>query len=215
LLGKPLDYLLGFSEFYGLKFYINSNVLIPRPETELLVDLIIQDKRNFENGLDVGTGSGVILLSLLNQGKIKEGVGVDLSLKALKVAEVNAKRFKLTSEVQFKVSDRLANVFEKFNLIVSNPPYIKASSHKHLVHQTVDSYEPQMALYLKDDEYENWFEVFFKQIKEHLNPTGVFMMEGHELELSSQSEQLKKLGFKEVQVIKDYSKRDRFLKATL
>lgn len=201
----------GFAEFYQHQFYVNPSVLIPRPETELLVDMIVQEKGQFENVLDVGTGSGVILLSLLAAGKAKVGVGVDLSPEALEVAKINSRKLRLEERVEFRISDRLQNVSEKFDLIVSNPPYIKESSHRSLVHNNVDSHEPHMALYLKDDEYQVWFETFFLQIKDALKPNGVFWMEGHELELEAQAEQMKSVGFSSVRVVKDLTGRDRFI----
>lgn len=212
LKGKPFSYLLGWSEFFGHRFYVNEHVLIPRPETEQLVDLIINNnKKNLKKILDVGTGSGVILLSLLHSGIASEGVGVDLSEEALKVAVINANRLRLNAS--FLISDRLSNIKGKFDLIVSNPPYIKKVSHRALVHDQVDKYEPSTALYLEDSIYEDWFESFFMQIYEHLEVGGTFYMEGHELELENQSKLLIKIGFKKVEVLQDFTQRSRFLKA--
>lgn len=213
LKGTPLAYLQGFAEFYQHQFYVNSSVLIPRPETELMVDFIVNDGKIYEKVLDIGTGSGVILLSLMAARKAKVGVGVDLSPHALKVAEINAQRLRL--DVELKISDRLQNVSEKFDLIVSNPPYIKESSHRALVHDNVDSHEPHMALYLKDSEYEAWFLEFFTGVKNALLQDGVFWMEGHELELKSQAKMLECLNFRHINIIQDLTQRPRFLKAIL
>ncbi len=212
--GRPLSYILGLSEFYGSEFYVDENVLIPRPETELMVDLLVKEfghKKNIQTLLDVGTGSGVILLSLLKNNVGIKGVGVDLSPAALKVAQTNSTRQRVPA--RFLESDRLSQVSETFDLIVSNPPYIKLSAHKNLVQRTVDVFEPKLALYLPDGEYEAWFREFFLQVKTHLNPQGIFMMEGHELELQTQVSLLTELGFQQAKVIKDYSGHDRFLKA--
>jgi release factor glutamine methyltransferase len=212
LKGIPFPYLLNNSEFYYNHFFVNENVLIPRPETEYLADLIIQEhKGKVKNVLDIGTGSGVILLSLLAHGVGESGVGVDISEAALTVAQENTKRLGLAEKVKLIQSDRLNNVEGTFDLIVSNPPYIKESSHKSLVHQSVHSYEPHLALYLPDSEYEKWFEEFFLDVKKHLK--GVFYMEGHELEVESQARQLEKLGFQKVKVLKDLTGTVRFLKA--
>lgn len=213
LKGFPFAYLLEQAEFYGHHFFVNNHVLIPRPETEQLVDLIVQERKVYSDVLDVGTGSGVILLSLLKANVVFEGLGVDLSPGALNVAATNAHNLRLNQRTEFRLSDRFQNVSEKFELIVSNPPYIKVSSHKSLVHQQVDQHEPHMALYLPDSDYEKWFERFFIEIKSHLKPGGLFMMEGHELEVERQAEVLLKLGFGKVQVLKDYSGSLRFLKA--
>jgi release factor glutamine methyltransferase len=212
LKGIPFQYLLEESEFYGNKFYVNSDVLIPRPETEFLVDMISQEFKGKANRvLDVGTGSGVILLSLLASNVGKSGVGVDISPEALKVATINAKKLQLDSKVSLILSDRLDNVEGVFDLIVSNPPYIKASSHRNLVHNSVDQYEPHQALYLPDDYYTFWFEDFFAEIRSHLK--GTFFMEGHELEVEEQSVLLGRLGFQDIKVLADLSGTKRFLKA--
>ncbi|MES2527652.1 MAG: peptide chain release factor N(5)-glutamine methyltransferase [Bdellovibrionota bacterium] len=211
LRGTPFSYLLNESEFFHHKFFVNENVLIPRPETEHLVDLIVQKGKKFQKLLDVGTGSGVILLSLMKASVAKEGTGSDISKEALAVAEINRRRLRLNC--QFLQSDRFQNISGKFDLIVSNPPYIKAHSHRSLVQGTVDSFEPHLALYLDDKDYDEWFQNFFMSVRDHLLPGGEFWMEGHEKELAAQAEVLKKLGFVNPQVIRDYSGLDRFLHA--
>ncbi len=213
LKGTPLAVMMGFSEFYHHKFFINQHVLVPRPETEYMVDLLIQEfKGKVQRVLDVGTGSGVIVLSLLNYGVGKNGIGVDISPEALKVAEINRKGLRLEKKVSLFQSDRLSKVEGTFDLIVSNPPYIKASSHKNLVHVSVDKHEPHQALYLPDDYYVLWFEDFFQEVRSHLN--GTFMMEGHELELEEQSKMLGRLGFQNIQVINDLTGVKRYVKAS-
>lgn len=204
--------LMGFSEFYHHRFYVNQDVLVPRPETEYLVDLVVSEfKGKADRILDMGTGSGVILLSLLSHGVGKKGVGVDISLAALKVAEINCRNFRLEKKVTLLESDRLRKVEGIFDLIVSNPPYIKSTSHKTLVHQSVDKHEPHEALYLPDDYYVFWFEDFFQEVRAHLN--GTFMMEGHELELDEQAKMLGRLGFQNISVINDLTGTKRYLKA--
>ena len=160
--------------------------------------------------LDVGTGSGVILLSLLKNNVGKSGVGVDISEAALQVAKINCTRMRLEENTIFLKSDRLRNVEGTFDLIVSNPPYIKARSHKELVHQSVNTYEPHEALYLPDDFYYQWFEDFFQEVRSHLK--GTFFMEGHELELDEQALILRRLGFQDVQVLNDLAGQKRFLR---
>jgi release factor glutamine methyltransferase len=210
LQGVPFAYLLEEAEFYQHSFYVNDSVLIPRPETELLVDKIIQEKKHFNKMLDVGTGSGVILLSLMKAGIADSGMGSDFSAQAVEVARINAQRLRVEN-VEFQISDRLTQIREKFDLIVSNPPYIKPSGHQRGVHPKVDEFEPETALYIPDAFYENWFEDFFLQVKAHLSPGGQFWMEGHEEELQGQAQVLKQLHFKSVQVEKDWNGVDRFL----
>lgn len=212
LKGVPFQYLLEESEFFGHKFFVNKDVLIPRPETEYLVDLLVKEfKGKVTKILDVGTGSGVILLSLLAANIGKSGVGVDISPEALAVAKINAKKLNLESKATLLLSDRLDKVEGTFDLIVSNPPYIKASSHRSLVHDSVDEHEPHGALYLPDDYYAFWFEDFFAEIRGHLK--GTFFMEGHELELDDQAKMLGRLGFRDIVVLNDLTGIKRFLKA--
>ncbi len=198
---------------------MNQDVLIPRPETELLVELVLTEartaRRQFAHALDVGTGSGVILLSLLAEGGAREGTAVDISPRALRIALQNSRNLRLHHRCRFVLSDRFENVPGAFDLIVSNPPYIKASAHRGLVQRTVDEFEPPLALYLDDGDYEAWFQKFFHGVRGHLAPGGLFFMEGHELELASQAGQLAGLGFKNVSVLKDLAGRDRFLKAMI
>lgn len=212
--GVPFPYLLNESEFYQHHFFVDGSVLIPRPETEQLVDMIIQSGKKVETMLDVGVGSGVILLTLMKAQVARQGMGVDLSAEALKVAQINAQRLRLQN-VEFKISDRLKAVTQKFNLIVSNPPYIKTVSHRSGVHHKVNEFEPSQALYIPDANYEAWFKEFFTQVKEHLLPDGEFFMEGHEEEVENQVAMLQSSGFKTVQCIKDWSGAPRFLKASL
>ena len=212
LKGTPLSTLMGFSEFYHHKFYVDQHVLIPRPETEHMVDMLVNEfKGKVQRVLDVGTGSGVIVLSLLDGGVGKNGVGVDISPEALRVAEINCHRLRLKQKTTLIKSDRLTKVEGVFDLIVSNPPYIKASSHKNLVHVSVDKHEPHQALYLPDDYYVLWFEDFFQEVRAHLD--GTFMMEGHELELDEQAKMLGRLGFKDVLVLNDLTGIKRYVRA--
>ncbi len=213
LQGVPFQYLLEESEFYHHKYYVNKNVLIPRQETEFLVDMIVNEfKGKASRVLDVGTGSGVILFSLLSHGVGKSGVGVDISQDALEVADINMKALHLEKVATLKRSDRLQNVDGIFDLIVSNPPYIKAQSHLSLVHESVNKYEPKEALYLPDDFYVFWFEDFFQEIRSHLK--GTFFMEGHELEVENQAKMLSRLGFRDIKVLKDMTGTNRYLRAT-
>lgn len=212
LSGTPFVYLLENAEFYHNNFYINSSVLIPRPETEYLVDMVVQEQSGkIKRVLDVGTGSGVILLSLLSHAVGEFGVGVDISQAALEVARKNAEKLRLSEKASFLLSDRLNKVEGTFDLIISNPPYIKSQSHRNLVHDQVHNFEPHEALYLPDDFYVFWFEDFFHQIRSHLK--GSFYMEGHELELDSHAIMLERLGFKEIRIINDLSGMKRFIKA--
>lgn len=213
LSGKPFSYIHREAEFYHHRFYVDERVLIPRPETEHLVDMIVETKRKFHSILDVGTGSGVILLSLLKARVAETGTGSDISERALEVTKINANRLRMKPKLI--QSDRFENIPGSFDLIVSNPPYIKPVAHRDGVQKTVDSFEPHLALYVNDGEYESWFRKFFNEVRTHLNPGGEFWMEGHEKELQGQSRLLLELGFRSARVIKDYSGLDRFLHASI
>lgn len=215
LTGVPLQYLLGFTEFYGNRFHVDERVLVPRSETEYMVELLMElrtkKKTSFSTLLDVGTGSGVVLLSLLAGGFASTGTGSDISEDSLRVARMNSEALRLSPD--FVRSDRFTDLPGRFEVIVSNPPYIKKKSHAAGVHRAVDEHEPHLALYLEDATYEDWFAEFFQGVFSHLEAGGLFMMEGHEAELAQQAKQLERFGFHHIRVIPDLTGRDRFLEA--
>ncbi len=144
---KPLQYALGYEEFYGYKFWVNEEVLIPRPETELLVEKCIQLLEGVESPkiLDIGTGSGAISIALGKEVKNSMVLGVDISSGALEVAQKNKKENN-ASNVKFLKSDILENVsYRCFDLIVSNPPYIPLFEYETLEDKVL-KYEPKLAL---------------------------------------------------------------------
>lgn len=221
LSGVPLEYINRRAYFYKSSFFVNSSVLIPRSETEILVETTVAEvKKNKLDKLsicDIGTGSGAILLSILADIDVADvnAVGFDLSADALEVAKTNYHHlgFKIDQryQVDFKINDRLTDIEQKFDIIVSNPPYIKEVSDQEKVHGQVFEFEPHMALFIEDSAYDNWFEEFFKQVYDRLNDQGFFMMEGHEDHLEYQSKMAEKI-FSEVVIVKDYTGRNRFLK---
>lgn len=220
--GTPLEYITGYAYFYRSMFKVTSDVLIPRSETEILVELAIQEiQKNFKNKkcrvADIGTGSGAIALSLLMEENVTlDMVATDISPKALRLAQENFFNQRYTipghHQVKFVLSDRLESVEGEFDLILSNPPYIKKEADFKDVHPQVAVFEPYLALFLEDATYNTWFEEFFTSIYEKLNQEGLSLIEGHERHLDSLRELALKIGFKEAVVIKDYSLRSRFLK---
>jgi release factor glutamine methyltransferase len=222
--GVPLEYIRNRAYFYRSEFLVNSNVLIPRNETEILVEQSAAFAKSMNKKIDerfkfvdIGTGSGAIALSLIQELDFPvDGLATDISLDALEVAKKNNffLRFKYSkdSKMEFVHTDRLTGITEKFHLIVSNPPYIKESDDRHKVHQQVETYEPHLALYLKDEEYDQWFNDFFNQVQDALLEEGMFYMEGHEDHLQALKPVLEKFDFDNVEVVKDYTGRDRFLK---
>ena len=178
-----------------------------------MVDMIVRQGKKYQRVLDIGTGSGVILLSLLKAGVAAKGTGADISREALEVARINLRRLRLEGRTELIHSDRFTQVKDNFDLIVSNPPYIKATAHRSLVQDSVDRHEPHIALYLDDANFEAWFHEFFAGVLRHLSPGGEFWMEGHEKELQIQAVAMERLGFTNVRVLKDYAGLDRFLHA--
>ncbi|MFG1486051.1 N5-glutamine methyltransferase family protein [Halobacteriovorax sp. RZ-2] len=220
--GIPLEYISNRAFFYRSSFYINENVLIPRSETEIMVEwtseYIKKNKLNDISIADIGTGSGAIALSLAGEiGEIEARiVASDISPKALDVARANKffhrYRYPKTVKIVFEESDLLTNLNEKFDIIISNPPYIKEDADLSEVHGQVHRFEPHLALYLKDEDYDNWFRNFFQQVEEKLNAGGLFIMEGSELHLEHLKDILGEYQFSNLELIKDYTDRYRFLK---
>ena len=146
---EPIAYILNNKEFWSTNFYVDRSVLIPRPETEVLIDLIlsqINNKNNYFNILDIGTGSGCILVSLLKELTKAKGIGIDKSSKAIAVAKKNSISQQVDSRSSFK-NVNLENIKfdKKFDLIVSNPPYLPDVSLKNL-NLDIKLYEPKIAL---------------------------------------------------------------------
>ena len=219
--GIPLQYILNESYFFKHRFYVDSRVLIPRSETEILVEESIKIiRKNFYSGYkvaEVGVGSFCIGLSILMEiNSPIEYIGGDIDQSALEVAEINLFTLKNNLYSGHKISllksDKMENLSGNFDLIISNPPYIKVKEGLAGVHPQTLKYEPSIALFLEDSDYEQWFDLFFKQAHNKLNSNGIFFMEGHEdclLELKALAEKY----FKQVEIIKDYTQRERFLKA--
>ena len=143
---EPIAYILKEKEFWSKNFYINKDVLVPRPETELLVDIIVKTyKERKITILDIGTGSGCVILSLISSLENSNGIGIDISKNAILVAKKNLQRFKLSNRVKF-INRSFERLFDKkFDLVVSNPPYIDQKDIKNLSND-VKRYEPRIAL---------------------------------------------------------------------
>ena len=146
---EPIAYILNNKEFWSTNFYVDRSVLIPRPETEVLIDLIlsqISNKNNYLNILDIGTGSGCILISLLKELVKAKGIGVDKSIKAITIAKKNSISQQVDNRASFKnVNLEDIKFDKKFDLIVSNPPYLPDVSLKNL-NLDIKLYEPKIAL---------------------------------------------------------------------
>lgn len=203
----PLQQMLHRQEFMGLDFYVNEHVLIPRQDTEILVEEVMRELHDGMRILDVCTGSGCILLSLLHYSNDCMGVGADVSKEALLVAEENAKRLGLERRARFVESDLFAQVEGIFDVIVSNPPYIRRDVIPSLMPE-VREHEPLMAL---DGGEDGLF--FYRQIiaqaKEYLVHGGSLYFEIGYDQGEAVSELMKAHGYTDVAVVKDYAGLDR------
>ena len=212
--GEPIAYLVKKKEFWKQNFYINKNVLIPRPDTELLVEetLKLFNVNSKLNILDIGTGSGCILLSILKERRNFFGTGIDISKKAINVARFNAKMHQLSNRVKFYNSDVDKFLIGKYDLIISNPPYIKKEDLKCL-EVDVRNFEPKIALDGGRDGFSEITKVISKTSK-LLKKNGRFILEMGFGQKNRILNILKKNNFFINKVLKDYGKNDRCVIST-
>ena len=201
----PLQYITGEQEFMGLPFKVNSNVLIPRQDTETLVEEALKVIRPGMKVLDMCTGSGCILISILKNVLNVEGVGCDISKQALIVAKENAKLNNVVAT--FERSDLFDHVTETFDVIVSNPPYIRTEEIATLMPE-VCQFEPVGALDGKEDGL-FFYRKMIAESSKYLNPNGVILFEIGYNQGQDVSLMLKEAGYKEVQIVKDLAQNDR------
>ena len=143
---EPIAYIIGTKEFWSEDFVVNNATLVPRPETELLVHKVIKFFKNKRiNILDIGTGSGCILLAILKELNLSRGTGIDISPKAIQIAKVNSKNLNLLNRSKFKIFDFTKYNLDKYDLIASNPPYIPSKDIKKLSNDIIN-FEPRTAL---------------------------------------------------------------------
>lgn len=200
---EPVAYILQQKEFWSLLFYINKFTLIPRPETELMIYELVKLFRNKKiHILDIGTGSGCILISLLTELKNSYGEGVDISQKALKIAKINAKIHNVNFKTKFYKKSFSDYFNTKFDLIVSNPPYIKSGEIKNLDYD-VKNFEPKIALDGGKDGLDLVKKVIYKA-KYILKLNGKLAIEIGNKQHLKVSEILKKNNFKIIKTIKDF-----------
>ena len=208
VLNEPVAYITNQKEFWSKNFYVNSKTLIPRPETELIVDKLIRlyDKKSI-NILDIGTGSGCILISLLSELKNSKGTGIDISNEAIKVAKKNAKNLKVSNRSKFYFSSLKRFFPYKYDLVVSNPPYIKSKEIKKL-QSDIWQYEPKIALDGGNDGLDLIKKVIYKS-REILKINGRLALEIGQQQLIKVSEILKDNNFRIEHYINDYKKNTR------
>ena len=201
----PLQYITGEQEFMGLTFHVNSNVLIPRQDTETLVEEALNLAKPGMRILDMCTGSGCIIISILKNKTDIKGVGCDISKQALIVAKENAKLNNVS--VAFEHSDLFENIDGKFDMIVSNPPYIRSAEIPSLMPE-VAQFEPIKALDGSEDGLE-FYRRIIKESKNYLNTDGYIIFEIGNDQGEAVSNMLTYAGYNNVHVIKDLAHNDR------
>ena len=209
---KPIQYILGETEFCGLNILVNESVLIPRPETEELISIIQSDQKELSNILDIGTGSGCIPLALKNSFPDSKVNGMDVSEEALKVARSNAKGLNLQVDfVLDSILDPTTDFQEPFDLIVSNPPYV-LESDKADMFENVLKHEPHLALFVPDDDPLLFYKAILKFSEKNLKEGAWLYFEIHE----DSAIQIKQLfldaGYDFVEIHQDFYGKDRIVK---
>lgn len=226
---KPIQYITGEAWFYGLRFEVNENTLIPRPETEELVEFILKETSNFQlpasslNILDIGTGSGCIPISLkaiLPQANVS---AIDVSEKALEVAKRNAVSNKV--EINFiqtnilevedlsQLQSPITHYPSPYNIIVSNPPYVR-NLEKEEIKKNVLDYEPHLALFVEDTDALLFYRKIAQLALKNLAPNGLLFFEINQYLGKETVELLENLGFKNIELKKDIYGNDRMVKST-
>ena len=200
---EPIAYITEEKEFWSKKFYVNKDTLIPRPETELLVDKILKIyKKKRISILDIGTGSGCIIISLLSSLNNSYGIGIDISKNAILTAKKNASNYKLNKRVKF-LNKSFRNIFgKKFDLIVTNPPYIDSKDIKNLS-DDIKKYEPRLALDGGNDGLDLIKKIIYKS-KYILKIKGLLALEIGNEQIKKVSKILIDNNFRIKHVVKDY-----------
>ena len=209
---RPIQQIIGQAYFYGRRFFVDEYTLIPRPETELLVDKVLEISKEISNPkiLDIGTGSGCIPLTLILQNKDITAHAVDISSEALETAKRNALFHNVLNNISFFKSDLFSNVDEKYDIIVSNPPYIPLKEKENLQIE-VKNYDPESALFTKDDLGIEFYDKIVTKAKDYLLPNGFLAFELGINQSALVSDLLQKNNFSSIQIFKDYNSIDRVL----
>ncbi len=209
---RPIQQIIGQAYFYGRRFFVDEYTLIPRPETELLVDKVLEISKEISNPkiLDIGTGSGCIPLTLILQNKDITAHAVDISSEALETAKRNALFHNVLNNISFFKSDLFSNVDEKYDIIVSNPPYIPLKEKENLQIE-VKNYDPESALFTKDDLGIEFYDKIVTKAKDYLLPNGFLAFELGINQSALVSDLLQKNNFSSIQIFKDYNSIDRVI----
>lgn len=213
--GEPIQYVLGEARFYGIDLKVNRNVLIPRPETEELVDMIVKENRRSDlRVLDIGTGSGAIAIALSRNLRFPRVTAIDISKEALEVADENARR--LHADIFFREKDIFTYMppEESYDIIVSNPPYIPEEEKSGMERNVLD-FEPALALFVPDSEPLLYYNRISEVAIHALAPGGALYLEINPRFADTLREMLQETGLTDVKIFKDISHRQRFIRANM
>ena len=212
--GEPIAYLLNKKDFWKYEFYVDKGILIPRPDSEIIIEQIIEltcHKKNLRI-LDIGVGSGCLLLSALKERKDFHGVGIDISKKCIDISKINSLKLDVSKRVKFFKSDVDNFRFGKYDLIISNPPYIKKLDFNNLKKDVID-FEPRLALYGGLDGTSEIRKVINKS-SELIKKNGKFVLEIAYDQKNKIIKLLRNKGFYINQVLKDLANNDRCIVST-
>ncbi len=220
----PVQYLLGKTSFYGLEFEVNENVLIPRPETEELVDWIIRSRKlSFDSAqddsgkikiLDIGTGSGCIAISLAKNIPNAQVFAIDVSEKALATAQKNAEINGVEVAFLEKNILEIEDLGQQFDIIVSNPPYVRELEKEEIKKNVLDN-EPHLALFVEDDDALVFYRKIAELAQKNLSPNGQLFFEINQYLGKEMMELLEKMNFKNIELRKDIYGNDRMIRGTI
>ena len=211
--GEPVQYIYGDTYWYGMQLKVTPDVLIPRPETEELVDLIVKDNPQSDlHVLDVCTGSGCIAVALAKTLKFPEVSAIDISDAALKVASENASMQKVKIDLRKADALALPDLKDEFDLIVSNPPYVMESEKKDMDKNVLD-HEPHIALFVPDSDPLKFYTAIADFAMNALKDNGRIYFELNPLTADTLADNMRKQGWNDVQLLPDMHSRIRFLTA--
>lgn len=215
--GEPIQYVMGYAPFYGRHFHVEPGVLIPRPETQQLVEWAVEEigKSAARSVLDIGTGSGCIAISIALEAPLSEVSAWDISTDALRIARDNAAS--LHAPVEFRQQDALHAPMEdreKWDLIISNPPYVMEKERKEMA-DNVLRHEPSLALFVPNDDPLRFYRAIARYGKHALRPGGTLLFEINPLLAEDMLRLLEEESYQHVQLIADAFGKSRFTKATI
>lgn len=211
--GRPIQYVIGHTYFLDFRIIVNETTLIPRPETEELVDLVIRENKNFTgNIIDIGTGSGCIAIALARMLRSASVCATDISAEALKISEQNA----LNNNVKIRfLNDDILNPLNIKDImpeiIVSNPPYVR-NSEKVFMHRNVLENEPGSALFVDDEDPLIFYKAILRWAQKNHSKGGKIYFEINEALGNEMKELLKSFGYSDIHIIKDLNGKDRIAK---